>query len=161
MPSNIRPVRALSDAQLDQFVQDGFVRLDDAFPRRLAEQGRAILWRDTGCDPLDRNTWTRPVVRLGYYGDAPFREAVNTPVLHAAFDQLVGSGRWRPRELTLTRHAEKSFRSFGSSDGPGKLRSTCHPVSPGSSAWGKRTGNEPRSARGRQRPLPTSWSKAA
>ena len=97
MPSNIRPVRALSNAQLDQFVQDGFVRLDDAFPRRLAEQGRAILWRDTGCDPLDRNTWTRPVVRLGYYGDAPFREAVNTPVLHAAFDQLVGSGRWRPR----------------------------------------------------------------
>ena len=97
MPSNIRPVRALSDAQLDQFIQDGFVRLDDAFPRRLTERGRAILWRDTGCDPLDRNTWTRPVVRLGYYGDAPFREAVNTPVLHAAFDQLVGSGRWRPR----------------------------------------------------------------
>ncbi|ANW01724.1 phytanoyl-CoA dioxygenase family protein [Bradyrhizobium icense] len=98
MPSNtIRHVRALSDAQLDQFVQDGFVRLDNAFPRRLAEEGRAILWRDTGCDPVDKKTWTRPVIRLGYYGQEPFREAVNTPVLHAAFDQLVGSGRWRPR----------------------------------------------------------------
>lgn len=98
MPSNaISKVRALSDAQLGQFVQDGFVRLDDAFPRRLAEEGRAILWRDTGCDPLDRKTWTRPVVRLGYYGDKPFREAVNTPVLHGAFDQLVGNGRWCPR----------------------------------------------------------------
>jgi hypothetical protein len=98
MPSNtIRPVRALSDAQLNQFVQDGFVRLDNAFPEELAEQGRAILWRDTGCDPSDRKTWTRPVVRLGYYGQEPFRQAVNTPVLHAAFDQLVGSGRWRPR----------------------------------------------------------------
>ena len=98
MPSNtIRQVRALSDAQLDQFVQDGFVRLDNAFPRRLAEEGRAILWRDTGCDPVDRKTWTRPVVRLGYYGEEPFRKAVNTPVLHAAFDQLVGSSRWHPR----------------------------------------------------------------
>jgi hypothetical protein len=98
MPSNtIRQVRELSDAQLDQFVQDGFVRLDNAFPRRLAEEGRAILWRDTGCDPVDRKTWTRPVVRLGYYGEEPFRKAVNTPVLHAAFDQLVGSGRWHPR----------------------------------------------------------------
>jgi hypothetical protein len=98
MPSNtIRQVRAFSDAQLDQFVQDGFVRLDNAFPRRLAEEGRAILWRDTGCDPCDRKTWTRPVIRLGYYGQEPFRKAVNTPVLHAAFDQLVGSGRWLPR----------------------------------------------------------------
>ena len=52
MPSNtIRQVRALSDAQLDQFVQDGFVRLDNAFPRRLAEEGRAILWRDTDAIP--------------------------------------------------------------------------------------------------------------
>jgi len=98
MPSNtIRPVRALSDAQLDQFVQDGFVRLDNAFPRRLAEEGRAILWRDTGCDSRDGKTWTRPVIRLGYYGQEPFRKAVNTPLLRAAFDQLVGSGRWRPR----------------------------------------------------------------
>lgn len=90
-------VRALSDAQLQQFVQDGFVRLDKAFPRELADKGRAILWRDTGCDPHDRKTWTQAVVRLGYYGQEPFREAVNTPVLHAAFDQLVGEGRWRPR----------------------------------------------------------------
>lgn len=98
MPSNTTPhMRAFSDAQLDQFIQDGFIRLDNAFPRHLADQGRTILWRDTGCDPADRKTWTRPVVRLGYYGDAPFREAVNTPLLRAAFDQLVGRGRWYPR----------------------------------------------------------------
>jgi hypothetical protein len=98
MPSNTHAQpRALSDAQIDQFVQDGFVRLDNAFPHRLADEGRAILWRDTGCDPDDSKTWTQPVVRLGYYGQEPFRKAVNTPVLHAAFDQLVGQGRWLPR----------------------------------------------------------------
>jgi hypothetical protein len=37
------------------------------------------------------------VIRLGYYAQEPFSKAVNTPVLHAAFDQLVGTGRWRPR----------------------------------------------------------------
>ena len=98
MPSNARePVLALSDTQLQQFVQDGFVRIEKAFPRELADKGRAILWRDTGCDSRDGKTWTRPVIRLGYYGQEPFRKAVNTPLLRAAFDQLVGSGRWRPR----------------------------------------------------------------
>jgi hypothetical protein len=98
MPSNSDDeVRALSDAQVMQFIQDGFVRLDRAFPRELADQGRAMLWCDTGCDPADRKTWTRPVIRLGYYDQEPFRAAANTPTLHAAFDQLVGRGRWRPR----------------------------------------------------------------
>ena len=91
------PVRALSDAQIRQFIDDGFVRLEGAFPRELADQGRAILWRDLPCDPDNSATWTQPVIRLGYYGNEPFKRAVNTPVLHAAFDQLVGKGRWYPR----------------------------------------------------------------
>ena len=86
----------LTDAQIDRFVEDGFVRLDGAFPRELADEARALLWRDTGCDPNDPRTWTRPVIRLGMYTDAPFVAAANTPELHAAFDRLVGSGRWLP-----------------------------------------------------------------
>jgi hypothetical protein len=96
MPANEQS-RALSNAQVEQFVRDGFVRVERAFPRQLAEEGRSILWRDLPCDADDPSTWTRPVVRLGQYGDAPFRDAVNSPVLHAAFDQLVGKARWRPR----------------------------------------------------------------
>lgn len=87
-------VTALTDA----FVRDGFVRIDGAFPRRLADEGREFLWRETGCNPDDPASWTRPVVRLGGYAERPFREAVNTPVLHAAFDELVGAGRWERRE---------------------------------------------------------------
>lgn len=89
--------RALSDAQIQQFIDDGFVRLDRAFPKTLADEGRARLWRDLPCDRDDPATWTRPVIRLGYYGDEPFRRAVNTPILHAGFNQLVGLGRWHPR----------------------------------------------------------------
>lgn len=84
-------------AQLEQFVADGFVRLDHAFPRVLADEGRAILWQHTGHRADDRESWTKPVVRLGLFGQEPFAKAANTPVLHAAFDQLAGAGGWLPR----------------------------------------------------------------
>jgi hypothetical protein len=84
-------------AQIKQFIHDGFVKIQGAFPRKLADESRSILWRDTGCDEADPTTWTKPVIRLGMYEQAPFARAANMPVLHLAFDQLVGPGRWRPR----------------------------------------------------------------
>ena len=90
-------MNSLNNEQIQQFIEEGFVRLDQAFPRDLADEGRAILWRHTGCDPDDPTTWTKPVVWLGDHDEEPFRRAVNTPRLHAAFDQLVGKGRWEPR----------------------------------------------------------------
>ena len=85
------------DAQIRQFIHDGFVKIQGAFPRELADESRTILWRDTACDEADPTTWTKPVIRLGMYGQAPFTKAANTSVLHRAFDQLVGPGRWQPR----------------------------------------------------------------
>jgi hypothetical protein len=87
----------MSDAQREQFVHHGFVKLENAFSRETAAAGREILWREVGCDPEDKTTWTRPVVRLGDLAQPPFCQAVNTAVLHAAFDELVGEGRWVPR----------------------------------------------------------------
>lgn len=86
----------LTAAQIDQFIREGFVKIEGAFSRELADEARSILWNDTGCDPEDMTTWTRPVIRLGMYSQAPFIRAANTSVLHRAFDQLVGSGRWLP-----------------------------------------------------------------
>lgn len=91
------PAPPLSTEQVEHFMTHGFVRIDGAFPRALADEARPLLWKDTGCDPDDPTTWTRPVIRLDQYGQPPFRAAANTPVLHAAFDQLVGRGRWLPR----------------------------------------------------------------
>ena len=88
---------ALTPAQINAFITDGFVRLDHAFPAELAAEGRAILWAATGCNPDDPATWTQPVIRLGEFSQVPFRAAVNTPRLTAAYDQLVGPGRWLPR----------------------------------------------------------------
>jgi hypothetical protein len=88
----------LTDAEKEQFVRDGFVRIERAFSTEIAAEARAILWSDTGCNPDDPSTWTRPVIRLLDYPQPPFQQAVNTPVLHAAFDQLAGKGRWAPRQ---------------------------------------------------------------
>jgi hypothetical protein len=100
MESITPPASRLEPAQIEQFITDGFVRIDDAFPRANAEAARAFLWKATGCDPDDPATWTRPVIRLGMFTQAPFVEAANTPRLHAAFDQLVGPGRWlRPAAM--------------------------------------------------------------
>src|SRR4051794_9436210 len=92
MPANEQP-RALSGAQIEQFIRDGFVRVERVFSQALAAAGRAILWRDLPCAFDDPASWTRPVVRLGEYHDEPFERAVNSPLLHAALDQLVGEGR--------------------------------------------------------------------
>jgi hypothetical protein len=88
---------ALSAAQIERFVQDGFVRIDGAFPRELADACRRILWLATGCTEDAPSTWTRPVVRIGEIANPLFQQAANTPSLHAACDALVGPGRWVPR----------------------------------------------------------------
>ncbi|CAM4400639.1 phytanoyl-CoA dioxygenase family protein [Nocardia ninae] len=87
----------LDDTQIESFITDGFVKLEQAFPSEVAAAGRAILWRATGCDPDDRSTWTQPVIRLGDFADEPFARAATAPASTAAFDQLVGRGRWLPR----------------------------------------------------------------
>lgn len=87
----------LTRDDIARFLHEGFLRIDDAFPRTIADEARAILWRATGCDPDDPQTWTRPVVWLGDLSGPPFRAAANTPALIEAFDALVGAGRWLPR----------------------------------------------------------------
>ena len=86
----------MDDEQVRRFVEDGFVRVDAAFPREVADAARAILWPETGNDPADPATWTRPVVRLGGHAEAPFLAAARSPRLAEALDRLVGAGRYVP-----------------------------------------------------------------
>jgi hypothetical protein len=93
----------LSKDQVRRFVEDGFVRIDRAFPREIADAGLVALWRATDCDRHDPATWIRLVIRIRPVDDGhgthplSFREAANTSVLYDAFDKLVGPGRWQPR----------------------------------------------------------------
>lgn len=89
---------ALTKEQVDSFNKEGYVKIADAVPSFICEEIRDILWRDMGVDRNDRSTWTKPVIRLGFYNDEPFNKAINMPVLVEAYDQLVGVGKWKPRD---------------------------------------------------------------
>ncbi|RNL84618.1 phytanoyl-CoA dioxygenase family protein [Halostreptopolyspora alba] len=96
----------LSEEQVARFVREGFVTLRRAVPAPLAERCRDELWEavraTAGCERDDPATWSAPVVRLGQLATESARAAANQPVLHEAFDQLVGNGRWLPREALGT-----------------------------------------------------------
>jgi hypothetical protein len=86
----------LSRKDIEQFIVNGFIRIDNAFSLQVAEEALNILWEDIPFERSNPDSWTEPVVRLGMYPQAPFIDSVNTPKLHAAYDQLVGTGKWIP-----------------------------------------------------------------
>ncbi|WP_158858479.1 phytanoyl-CoA dioxygenase family protein [Lunatibacter salilacus] len=86
----------LSKNEIEQFILDGFVRIDNAFSQEVAGAALDILWEDLPCDRSDPTTWTEPVIRLGMYTDQPFIDSISTPKLHNAFNQLVGVDKWFP-----------------------------------------------------------------
>ena len=86
----------LSKNEIEQFILDGFIRIDNAFSQELAAAALGILWDDLPCDRSNRATWTEPVIRLGMYTDQAFIDSINTSKLHNAFNQLVGPDRWMP-----------------------------------------------------------------
>ncbi|MFJ4776320.1 phytanoyl-CoA dioxygenase family protein [Streptomyces sp. NPDC088762] len=82
---------------VSRFLRDGFVKLEGAVAPRVAASCTRLLWRETGCDPDDPETWTQPVHWVGGMAQGPFAAAPNSPALHQAYDLLVGAGRWEPR----------------------------------------------------------------
>ncbi len=80
----------------EDFVRDGYVKVESAFSAELAGRCRDLLWEQLEESLDDPATWTRPVVRLGYLGGGAFQEAVNSERLRAAYDALVGRDRWAP-----------------------------------------------------------------
>jgi hypothetical protein len=87
----------LSSAQIEQFVADGFVKVEGAFPAETAKAWRDMLWAAINLSPDDPSGWEEPVIRLPGFGEPPFAVAANTPRLHRAYDQLAGAERWIAR----------------------------------------------------------------
>ncbi|HYF49062.1 MAG TPA: phytanoyl-CoA dioxygenase family protein [Planctomycetota bacterium] len=84
----------LSAAQVEQFIADGFVVLRHAFPRSVADEIRARIWKAIGLHPEQPENWTKPAVYLNKnFGGDPFTQAF-TPRVIGAFDDVMGEGRW-------------------------------------------------------------------
>ncbi|WP_306005246.1 phytanoyl-CoA dioxygenase family protein [Aquicoccus porphyridii] len=93
---SIPQATGLTSHQVENFINDGFVKVEDAFSHDLARDCRNELWADIGLAPDRPETWNEPVIRVASKSSPPFVAAANTPRLHAAYDSLVGEGRWLP-----------------------------------------------------------------
>ncbi|MEU8249735.1 phytanoyl-CoA dioxygenase [Nonomuraea sp. NPDC048916] len=81
-----------------RFVAEGFVKVESVVPREVADEARALLWRQMGLSPDDPSGWTRPVVwAADLTGAGPFGEIVRGARLGAALDLVAGEGGWLPR----------------------------------------------------------------
>ena len=84
----------LTPCQVQNFIDDGFVKIEEAFCAELAAQCREELWAEVGLSPDEPEQWSEPVIRVASKSSRPFVEAANSPTLHDAYDRLVGPGRW-------------------------------------------------------------------
>ncbi|MBB2989759.1 hypothetical protein FHR72_001222 [Mycolicibacterium iranicum] len=83
---------------VEAFVTDGYVTLEQAAPRETADAARALLWQRIAAAPDDPATWTQPVERTAdLTGEGPFGEIARSPVLAEALDRICGAGGWLPR----------------------------------------------------------------
>lgn len=96
MSAEARPP-VLEREDVARFIRDGFVRIEGAFSRAAAAECCARIAARGGIDLTDPANWDQPVARIIGTGDPVFAEVINTPRLHAAFDTVVGPGRWIPR----------------------------------------------------------------
>jgi hypothetical protein len=87
----------LSNEQITEFMEKGFVNLRRVVPHKEIAAGQRVIWSDLGMSPDDPSTWTEPVRRLVPSDPRPFDAAINNDGLTFAFDQLVGAGNWIPR----------------------------------------------------------------
>jgi len=86
--------------EADTFVRDGYVAVRGAFDERIAGACRDMIWDSLGGQGIsraDRATWTRPLVSIACPEGEPFAAAAVSAALTAAYDELVGAGRWTRR----------------------------------------------------------------
>ena len=95
-----RRERIIGQVDTDAFVRDGYAVVRGAFGADTAGACREMIWdalAGRGIDPDDRATWAPPLVRINCPDGEPFAAAGTSPRLHAAYDELIGAGRWVPR----------------------------------------------------------------
>lgn len=70
---------SMDDELVERFLEDGFVKIEGAFPPRVAQHCASLLWRETGYDPEDTASWKDPVFRVAGMAQGPFAAAANSP----------------------------------------------------------------------------------
>ncbi|MBE3044076.1 hypothetical protein IMZ48_16195 [Candidatus Bathyarchaeota archaeon] len=83
----------LTDAEKEQFLTHGWLRLKNCFTREQAAAATSNVWTRLGMDPADKTTWTRERTNMPHH--AEFDAKVFAPRAWAAIEELCG-GRIMP-----------------------------------------------------------------
>jgi hypothetical protein len=84
---------------LDAFVRDGYVAIRAAVDADTVAACRELIWDAMewrGVSRDDPATWLPLVGGMDDLSAGPFRAAYLAPALTAAYDELIGPGRWQP-----------------------------------------------------------------
>lgn len=81
----------LSQAQIEQFIRDGYVVVPGLIPAGIAERACRVIWDTTGIDPNDRATWPeKPVFAAGEAHE--LMAFCRTDAMENIGEQLAGPG---------------------------------------------------------------------
>jgi hypothetical protein len=96
--------KVLSKAQIEQFMELGWVRLEQAYSEKDALAAQNYVWTQVekrGVLRDDPGTWTQPMVRMNENYDTPEFRACKTERLRDAIEDLIGEGRWAIRDQPI------------------------------------------------------------
>jgi hypothetical protein len=107
--------------QIEQFIEEGYTCLREGFSREAAEPVLQQVWEllpaELGIRRDDPTTWRHLTVKPAKQPSGPEVAALYTPRVCAAFDDLLGAGRWVERgestgawPFTFPGFAEKPWR---------------------------------------------------
>ena len=91
-----RPTLGFVDA--GRFIRDGYVAIRGAVDAETVTACRELIWESMagrGVRREDPATWP-PLAEIDDLGAGPFAAAGMSPALTAAYDELIGAGRWSP-----------------------------------------------------------------
>jgi hypothetical protein len=118
------------DLDLEGFLREGYVAIRGAFEPRTASMCCQAIWgalSGRGIHADDPASWP-PLAEISNLTAEPFTAAGTAPALTAAYDQLIGPGRWtrqvNPGEAVVVRfpsedRANAGYHIEGSYSGPG------------------------------------------
>jgi hypothetical protein len=107
--------KVLTDEQVEQFMEIGWVKVEEAFPRENALVCQDFLWEKLtqfGIDKNDQSTWTKPIIYLQQAYRSELFDRSNTQRLGDAIEDLVGAGRWAERVL-WDGNPDKDYPTWG------------------------------------------------
>jgi len=84
----------LTEEEVRQFIEQGYVAVRGAFSRELAVRILPLVWAELEIDVQDLSTWTQPRTTLQKILTAPPVPEIYTQRYLSAIDDLCGIGRW-------------------------------------------------------------------